>query len=1250
MAQSVTDDRNPASSRALSQVKGEKIDYSDQTLWHVLATTARKRPDHEAIVSMWQTDGDGDGKHSGVRNYVRWNYKELYDKALILSEWLLCQGCFTRIRIAGFLWNSVEWALFMWASARMGYVYMPLDPRLIASDGEFLLKSTSPRVLVAQDDADAAALDTILSKSSLPYTGSRLIRIQCSASPRPGWRSLRDILSSPPVPDRLVYHGSHRAVALIIFTSGSKRRGCMHTQRNLLAQTHDYDPSPDPDQVERWLVHTPMCSIYTVNDVLCAFRLGHTVIFPAKVYDLSSTLSALVDEQCTGMSGIPPLVKALVAHPKFPGKDKLKLRTITLWATIVTREDMKLCRYGLGAQHAIQAFGLTEGAPIISWCRQDELLVKNGGYHPGMGRVLPGANVRVCKPGSREIVERGTMGELHVSGDKIITSYLDSDTDESFYDDGMDRWFITGDQAKIDEHGVVYVLGRVEDGIIRAGDIVSSKKLERAIARVKGVKTAQVVGLANASAGQVPAAIVQVADGVDKDAIKPKIMAISRDMGPKYILDAVYLLSELGLESFPVKSPGKTRCKKAALAEAIEELRQRAALVKVVKKPVTCKPPVKVAEEVAQEHKSGRTVSEWAEELRVIWEGLTEHRPGLDESVANFADKITMVRFCEWVQVTLGQPLGFEDLVDHDTINKQAALIQLREEYRLREEEERLKQEEQQKGKQVSSTSSVSTPPPSSGSPRGSNSTVATDVPFQPFKVGGASPLPTTWTNRDVEDVLFIPDNYLDLAVGPQPFTCRLRISKDWKPEEVRKAIEDGLECRSIFRAMLALLPYGPPFHIILAPSAALFDRLIHEATVPDQAAREALERYLPSLSHSTPFMAQFWIITVQSPSGPQITVSATFNRTIVDAWSLCSWHTELEMLLRENYLKLPVATSFRLYSEIYHLYRVSLPAQFSVEHLVRRLRGISLVKSSVWPPQRAPGWLLLDNGCPPEMASIRNSTREQVWDGKWKSYCEEELTSNNGVPRVGRNVSLTGGQWLAETRQISCMLLIKCAIAIFNAFKTKSDYAIFTTMHHGRSWPFVTSWMADKLPRANTIVGPTTEWTLEVCIVNPENQTVGGLLEQMKLEHELLECHCHVPWEQVLVALAASGEEERQVAKDARFRQVFAWNADVRREPAGGKTEKLKALEPVAQYCRPDCGLFWNAFMPSDTNLFFTAEWDSAQMNLEEVEGYCDQVADIVNKLMEEQNWDRKINEVFGEGFLSYVQTLFAAMTTEVV
>lgn len=1278
---------------AVSYCEGEALDnsYLNQTLWDLFSTTAADYPDRDAIISMWQTDTHDSPSTSAIPpgglgavripnldplpppphsssspQYIRWTYKELHHRTTVLSSWLSAQGCKTGDRVGAFLWNSVEWGLVFWASAKLGMVYMPLDPRLLASEGEFLVKSTTPSVVVAQDATEAAALAPILSSSAKTKNDTQtkpIILIQCSGPPLPGWTLLQDILavSDKPAnqditPANLEYPSnpdSHEtessSTALIIFTSGttSTPKGCVHTHANLVAQINNYDPHPDgPAHIDRWLVHTPSCHIFAVNNALRAFKQGHCVIFPSKAFDIAATLDALTGEKATIMSAVPTLVKALLGNPAFPGKEKLSLELVTIGGTIITPEDIRLCKEGLGAKDAIQAFGMSEGAPVISWCRPDELLAKNGGHHPGVGKTLPGAKIKICGQGTREVVPRGETGELHIGGEQVIRGYLDDVGVESFYEDDQSGWLLTGDQAKMDDEGVVYILGRYKDLIIRAGENMSPLKLEQAIGEVEGVQLAQVVGVSDELAGQVPVAVVKVVDG--KTVEKRDIMAKCRELGAIFALDGVYFLSELGMESFPVTSLGKI--KKEVLKNAITELRmplpgteESTPALPIGKDREVAQPaePFQSQPEPLTTSANGhtsinginktKTPSSIADQLATIWEDLIGQKPDPDDSVATFADSITILRFCDRVLNALDQRLYLQDFADHDTVNKQAALL-----------------EQRSKGEITAPSFRPSFPGAPDGvfsqsrHPTGSEpqlhgwspSTYDT-FPALSTRAFASSQIPQTLAGqesriyesatqaaaqqgfppREIEDVLRIRESYLRLAVGTRPQSYHIRavfkISRRFSsPQNIRRALEAGLTAWPVFRTMLAYLPDESPFHVVLKPSDTLFDELVRVVTVPSEEARDKLLRDGSEATHSEVYMTRFDIIMLD-PSSPapnhngnkdggvndsasspslasikhapdsspkdavdhEILLSATYNHSVADALSLLSWHLDLERLLLNPSSPLPTHTPYQPFTELYHLYQSSLPACLSVEFTVSRLRGISRFQEALFPKQRAPGWYITDDGCSPSISSLRNSTREKLWGGKWETHYQKEYHS---VPRVGRNLSLSGIDTIKQKKKIEPSLVMKTAIAIFNVLQTGSEYAIFSTVHAGRSWPFVPDWLAKTLPPAMSVAGPMTEWSPELCNVSPATTTVGELLERIKRDHELLEKHCHAPWGAVLQGLG--GGEESAVAQEASVRQGFVWDVSIGLGVAGGLDptgnrgkQGGKVMEAVGRYDWPD-------------------------------------------------------------------------------
>jgi acyl-CoA synthetase (AMP-forming)/AMP-acid ligase II len=139
-------------------------------------------------------------------------------------------------------------------------------------------------------------------------------------------------------------------------------------------------------------------------------------------------------------------------------KTRPNLEFVSLIGQTISRDDIQKCKDVLRCKKATKAYGLSEGAPVCSWSQDDPLLIQ--GYHEGVGKVLPGARVKICNPGERHSLKRGEPGELHVGGTSIVSGYLGGRHASSFYGDAEMTWFRTGDQAVMDEKDVIHIVGR----------------------------------------------------------------------------------------------------------------------------------------------------------------------------------------------------------------------------------------------------------------------------------------------------------------------------------------------------------------------------------------------------------------------------------------------------------------------------------------------------------------------------------------------------------------------------------------------------------------------------------------------------------------------------------------------------------------------------------------------------------------------------------------------------------------------
>lgn len=132
----------------------------------------------------------------------------------------------------------------------------------------------------------------------------------------------------------------------------------------------------------------------------------------------------------------------------------------------------------LGAKYVLNGFGMSEGIPALGTVLSEDVKINAGCL--SVGKPTPGTSIRICKPGTRQVLSKGEVGELHFGGDILIAEYLSGDC-SVFYADDQGHWLATGDQARMDTDGAIYVLGRYKDIIIRGGENLSPALIEASL-------------------------------------------------------------------------------------------------------------------------------------------------------------------------------------------------------------------------------------------------------------------------------------------------------------------------------------------------------------------------------------------------------------------------------------------------------------------------------------------------------------------------------------------------------------------------------------------------------------------------------------------------------------------------------------------------------------------------------------------------------------------------------------------------
>ena len=549
-------------------------------------------------------------------------------------------------------------------------------------------------------------------------------------------------------------------------------------------------------------------------------------------------------------------------------------------------------------------------------------------------------------------------------------------------------------------------------------------------------------------------------------------------------------------------------------------------------------------------------------QLIEIWEELTGSRPSPSTQIAHIADSITLLRYCDAIFRFCGKRLYLQDVVEYDTIERHARLLEVRDGGHRHWGGSSQVSTNHPKGGYLPS------PPPdyidssALGGPKAPQSTNSSGQEYRSSprerliwaealsemnKVGLAS--------VTVEDIIPIRESLHRMVIGQRSQSYHVRMVfrvHNASVHQIRRGLEKALVSRPMLRTMLLNSASEGLYHIVLGISHDLFENIV--LTRELELEKEAEEHWQDDseAKHSFPLMFQAEIISVRESENSYL--SMLFNHSVVDALSLWPWHKDLDLLIDDINAKTWTPTPFKMFSDLFSQYQNSVPAQEAVSFHVRRLRGISRLKRALWPLQRAPGWMILsDRGS--KYACARDEVRQAVWNGEWKTKA-----SAFRYPRLGRVVTLSQLQELKK-HGIEPSLFAKSAIVILNVLQTGASHAVFSTWESGRSWPFVPRWMEEMLPPAMSIDGPTVEWILDMIEV-AKDENILDFLARMAAENEEMRNHEHVPWQDVVKELRDEGD----VAIDASFRQSFVWDMSLGLNALKGNRSVFKCLEPVAR------------------------------------------------------------------------------------
>ncbi|MEN3746215.1 AMP-binding protein [Sphingomonas sp. HF-S3] len=420
-------------------------------------------------------------------------------------------------RVAVQAGKSLDLVLLYLAALRIGAIYLPLNTGYTDQEITYFVGNADP-VLLVRDDARE------------PLAGVQVRAISDLATFAAG--------TPPPAP---AHDATADDLAAIVYTSGTTgvSKGAMISHGNLLANAEALVATWELAPADRLLHALPLFHIHGLFVALNTMLLagGRTDLIPE--FNPKAVLAGL--SQATLFMGVPTYYTRLLAESGLDAESVSGVRAFICGSAPLTPQTFEAFEARTG-HRILERYGMSECGIIASNPLRGERIAGS------VGRPLPGFDARIANGEA--------IGVLEVRGPSVFGGYwrMPEKTRQEFRDDG---YFVTGDVATIDPHGVIRIVGRDKDMIISGGLNVYPKEIEERINDLPGVVESAVIGLPHADFGEAVAAVVHARSPEDFDGAA-LIATLRGELAGFKLPKAVFVVPEL-----PRNTMGKVQ--KAAL-------------------------------------------------------------------------------------------------------------------------------------------------------------------------------------------------------------------------------------------------------------------------------------------------------------------------------------------------------------------------------------------------------------------------------------------------------------------------------------------------------------------------------------------------------------------------------------------------------------------------------------------------------------------------------------------------------------
>jgi long-chain acyl-CoA synthetase len=425
------------------------------------------------------------------------SWGETLDRAARIAGGLQELGVRPGDRVAVLSPNSDDYLALYLAIPWAGAVLVPLNCRWSQAENRFAIADCRPSLIFVSDDM-AEANAALLADSDMPPLVSL-------GGPRPGWRTLDNLLAGDPAEDA---GRSGDDLLAIFYTGGTtgRSKGVMLSHAGFTANCRAMRESGlFPDDC-RALIVPPLFHLAAAAALTMTMLAGGTAVI-GKAFDPAATLDLIAEAGVTDALLVPTMIQMMLDAPGFDPAKLNQMRSIMYGASPM--QEATLDRVMAAAPHIdfFQAYGMTEVSCTATLLAPEYHRGEHraAGRHRGAGRPMPIAEIRIADEADTPL-PAGQVGEILVRGAGVMLGYWNQP--ELTAETLRGGWMHTGDGGRIDDHGILYVVDRLKDMIVSGGENIYSAEVESALALHPGVAQVAVIGVPDPRWGERVHAVV----------------------------------------------------------------------------------------------------------------------------------------------------------------------------------------------------------------------------------------------------------------------------------------------------------------------------------------------------------------------------------------------------------------------------------------------------------------------------------------------------------------------------------------------------------------------------------------------------------------------------------------------------------------------------------------------------------------------------------------------------------------------